>query len=356
MTTPPPPPLSATRFTGWAGVLLLLVWMGIASSTSPSATEAIEGPVRFDWLALGLLGVMGRWPPPRGATPFMRLGGVVLLAWLLASFSAASGLDWAADPWLIGLIGTFHHPDHAAGFVVIAVAVALMSSVSRRRELWVLGPVAVVSTAVAHELMIPSAVVVGGIWWAGRVLRGTATRRWTWTIVLVTALGTAPESIGAICGGGGTYGIDVFVPFSHPLAAVVAIVAVVVRGVTGGLAMRRHRIGLAARHWAVGLGWGGVAVGYFVLGGCSDIVLGAGPLLLFLAAGPRTRWSTLQWGGASVLASSVVIAVSWDSPVYLLSGAIMIGAGTAAFALVHRAVMARCRSLSSLSSTGSAPE
>jgi hypothetical protein len=345
--TAPTPPLSAKRFTGWAGVLVLLVWMGIASSTSPSAIEAIEGPVPLVWLALFLLGVMGRWAPPRGATPFMRLGGVVLLAWLLASFAAASSMNWGADPWLIRLIDTFHHPEHAAGFVAIAVAMALMSSVSRRRELWVLGPVAVVSTAVAKELLIPSAVVVGGIWWAGRVLRGTATRRWTWTIVLVAALGTAPEAIGTICGWGGTYGSTVFVLFSHPLAAVVAIVAVVVCGVAGGLALRRRRIGRAARHWAVGLGWGGVVVAYVVLGGCSDIVLGAGPLLLFLAAGPRTPWSTLLWGAASVLVLSVVIAVTWGSPVHVLSGAIMIGAGTTAVAFVHRSAMARCRSLAS---------
>lgn len=241
------------------------------------------------------------------------------------------------------MVQTFQHLEHLTRFVVVVVAVALLSSVSRRREMWILGPLAVVVGVVAKQQALPGAVLVGDVWWAGRVLRGAATHRFTMTIAVITALGTAPESVAILCGYGGN-GSTFFVPFMLPLVAVVACpIAFVGLAVAGGVALRRRRVARAGHRWAAALGFGGVAVGTFVLGGCSSVVLGTGPLLLFVAAGPRIRWSTLLWGLAGAFASSFVVAWRYESAVFVVAPAIVIAGATAAVTALHRSVMARRR-------------
>jgi hypothetical protein len=338
------PPPSATRWIGWAGVVAILLWMALAAARSTRGIEHLEGPVSFELLALALLGAMMRWFAPVGSSVFMRFGAVVLLAWLVSAWAGAWSMNWGAEPWLIAMVQTFQHLDDLARFVVVAVAVAALSSVPRRREMWILGPLAVVVGVVDQWPSLPSTVLVGGVWWAGRVIRGVATRRFTMTIAVITALGTAPESVGRLCGYGGSYGRTFFVPFMLPLVEVVACpIAFVGLAVAGGVALRRRRVALAGRLWAAGLGFGGVAVGALVLGGCSDVVLGTGPLLLFVAVGPRTRWSTLLWGVAGAFAPSLVAAWRYDSAVFVGAPMIVIAGATAAFTVLHRSVMARQR-------------
>jgi hypothetical protein len=342
-----PPPSSPTRFLGWAGIAAILMWMGFAAWRSPSGIQDLEGPVWFEVLAFVLLGAMMRWPPPTGASPFARLGAVVLLSWLLSSWVGAWSMNWGDEPWLIAMVQTFQHLEHFGRFMVVVVAVALVSSVSRRRELWILGPLAVVVGVVAERLSLPGAVVIGGVWWAGRVIRGTATRRWTVHLALVTALGTAPEAGAVVCGYGGSYGSDLFF-FPHVLLVAFPVVCPLLfvgLGVAGGVALRRHRAGPAARLWAAGLGIGGLDVGNSLLGGCGAVVMGTGPMLLVLAAGPRTRWSTLSWGVASALASGLMAAWRYDSGRFVAPVLIMFVGATVAFWMLHHHALARRRGL-----------
>lgn len=301
---PPPPPASARRFVGWAGVLVLLAWMGIASSMSTSAIESIEGPVPFVFPALALLGLMARFPPPRTSSAFARLGGVVLLAWLLSSFATANTTNWGQDTWLIGVIQTFQHAfcDHgghsvfhgapAVRFGVVVVPIALLSLVSRRRELHVLGPLAVLTTVASEPHSLPVTIVFGGVWWAGRVLRGVATRRWTMSIALVALPGAALESHLHVVSSGGAFGDEFFI-FAHPLISAIAIVVLII---AGGVALRRRRVARAGQAWAAAIGFGVCIVASMVRG--MGIV--AGPLLVLVAAGPSTRARALLWGVGAV--------------------------------------------------------
>jgi hypothetical protein len=108
---------------------------------------------------------------------------------------------------------------------------------------------------------------------------------------------------------------------------------VVVLVVAAALARRRGKAERAARLWATAIGFSCVVIGGFALGGCSDVLLGAGPLVVFLFFGPRTRWSTLLWGGAGVVAA--VAAERADSPTQWLAAGSIVVAATVGFAVVR---------------------
>lgn len=338
------PPPSVTRWIGWAGVVAILLWMGLATWRSKSGIEHLDGPVWFELLAFALLAAMMRWPPPAGSSVFARFGAVVLLSWLVSAWAGVWLMTWGDAPWPIAMVQTFQHLDHLARFVVVVVAVALVSSVSRRREMWILGPLAVVIGVVAQPMTLPSAVLVGGVWWAGRVVRGAATRRFTMTIAIITVLGTIPVAY-SLCGYTNRYGNVIFSPFMLSFVdLVVCPVVFVGLVVAGGRALRRDRLARAGRLWAAALGLVALAVCLIPFARWSCAAMGTGPLLLFVAAGPHSRWSTLLWGVAGTFALNLVMAWRHDSAVYVVAPAIVIVGATAAFTALHRGVMARRRS------------
>lgn len=332
------------QWFGWVGVVLVVLWTVLSGLRSTTDVHAIEGAVPFACVALVLLAGMKRWAPPRTSSTFAQLGGVALLAWLLTSFAGAFSMNWGRDPWLLQVVETFHHGSGSLRFGVVALAVALLSRSSRAREMWVLGPLAVATSVVPH---LPTAFVIAGVWWGGRVMRHRASWRWTLAMFLVAILATSPESMGVMCGYGDNWGSILALPFlllSRLLRgpeAYFSLPIMVVLAVLGAVALRRRKTERAGRLWATAIGFSCFVVGGFALGGCSSVVVGAGPLVVFLFFGPRTRWSTVLWGGASAATAVAASRVFADSPAHWLTCASIVVVATVGFALVRRTVLAR---------------
>jgi hypothetical protein len=334
-----PTVLPRSQWFGWGGVVLVVAWTVLSGLGSSTDVLAIDGALPFACVALPLLVGLKRWAPPRASSAFVQLGAIALLAWLLTSFASAFSMNWGSDPWLLQVVETFHHGAASLRFGVIALAIALVSRCSRPRELRVLGPLAVVASLQGGHL--PVAFIVAGVWWAGRVLRHRASWRWTLAMFLVAILATSPESMGLMCGYGDIWGGVLALPFLVPTMLLYSVPIVVVLVVVGALARRQGKAERAGRLWATAIGFSCFVVGGFALGGCSDVGVGTGPLVVFLFFGPRTRWSTLLWGGASAATAVAASRVFAHSPAHWLAAGSIVVAATVGFALVQHMLLGR---------------
>lgn len=362
-----------SQWFGWVGVLVVVAWTGLARLMSSTDVEAIAGPVRFGWVALALLVGMVRWPPVH-ASPFARLGGVTLLAWLLTSFTSVYLKEREGDPWLLQVVETFQYNDNAWHFGVVALGIALVSRCTPRREMWVLGPLAVGATS---QGQLPAAFVVAVVWWGGRVMRGRVSWRWTlamlvvvplvaipetrffrchgtfWgalmlTIALGAALVSSPKSVAVLGGRGTIWGDVVALPVVALTAMVIvcepsyAIAIVVLLSAAAAVALWRRQAERAVRLWATMLGFSfRFALDGFTLDDASSVGDAAPLLALFLFFGPRARWSPVLWGSAC--AGQALMAEFGAGEGRWISGVVIVVVATVGFALIRHTVCARTR-------------
>jgi hypothetical protein len=107
--------------------------------------------------------------------------------------------------------------------------------------------------------------------------------------------------------------------------------------VAGAVALRQGKAERAARLWATTIGFSCLLIGDIAHALCdSSYDVGTGPLVVFLFFGPRTRWSTVLWGGASAAVGVPCACVLH----WLVAGSVVVAA-TVGFALVRQALLRR---------------